>query len=141
MGQEEKGVVAMQVLVPGCTLVPRPQGIEVLESAREAAGKHRLCGACDCEGAGDVLTGIALFAQLQFDRLLVFVDHGDGQTETYDDEIDRRAVGRYRRHPPALAARLIADAAKACAGQLPGLAQRSYGVVGQQAEILRVLTA
>src|ERR1700756_1363015 len=79
--------------------------------------------------------------QAHFKRnlLLVFVNDGDGQSETNNNEIDRRACCRKRRDPAALATALISDPGAPCGRNSLRFSHGSDGVVCEFFEILRVI--
>src|ERR1700756_838185 len=79
--------------------------------------------------------------QTHFKRnlLLVFVNDGDGQSKTNNNEIDRRACCGKRRSPAALATALISDPGAPCARNSLRFLHGSDGVVCECFEILRVV--
>src|SRR5207302_6911361 len=78
-------------------------------------------------------------AHLKRNLLLVFVNDGDGQSETNNNKIDRRACCGKRRDPAALATALISDPGAPCARNSLRFSHRSDGVVCECFEILCVL--
>jgi hypothetical protein len=77
-------------------------------------------------------------AHLKRNLLLVFVNDGDGQPETDNNEIDGRACCGERRDPAALTTALISDPGAACASNSLRFPHSRDGVICQRIEILRV---
>src|SRR5437868_15233010 len=80
--------------------------------------------------------------ELHFKRnlLLVFVNDGDGQSETNNNKIDRRACCGKRRDPAALATALISDPSAPCARNSFRFSHGRDGIICESIEILRVFT-
>src|SRR5213080_3001012 len=80
--------------------------------------------------------------ELHFKRnlLLVFVNDGDGQSETNNNKIDRRACCGKRRDPAALTAALISNPRAALASNSLRFSRGSDGIICESIEILRVFT-
>jgi hypothetical protein len=81
---------------------------------------------------------MAFEAHLKRNLLLVFINDGDGQTEAYDNEIDRRARCGERRDPTPLTTTLISDRGTARAGNALRFSHGSDGVICERLKILRV---
>src|SRR5205814_8720704 len=81
---------------------------------------------------------MAFEAHLQRDLLLIFINDGDGQSETDNNEIDRRTRRGERRNPAALATALISNPGAARASNSLRFSHGSHGVICECIEILRV---
>src|SRR4029453_1218934 len=77
-------------------------------------------------------------AHLKRDLLLVFVNDGDSQPETDNNEIDRRGCCGEGCGPATLTAALITDPGTACSSNLPGFAHGGHRVICECIEILSI---
>src|SRR5262249_35407346 len=88
---KEMCIIAMQVFVPRLIAVLGPHSIETFEAFGETALEYRFGRGCYLQRFGNFCLGMSFEAHLKGNLLLVFVNDGDCQTETDDNEIDGRA--------------------------------------------------
>src|SRR6185437_8088163 len=76
---DEEYEIAPHILEPGRASVPRPYPVELLDAALEVTDEHGLGRSRNSESVGDIVGGIALFAELQLHCLLVLRNYADCQ--------------------------------------------------------------
>ena len=81
----------MQVLIPRLVAVLGSHSIETLEAFSETALEYRFGRGCHLERLRNLLLAMTFEAHLKRDLLLVFVNDGDSQPETDNNEIDGRS--------------------------------------------------
>ena len=74
---------------------------------------------------------------IERDDFVVLIERRNRKTVSDDDEVDRRQIGRKRRHPAALAAAMHACFSSAIAGEAARLPDSSGRIGGQLVVVVR----
>ncbi len=138
--EQQAGELALDVREPGFGAISSADGLQTSEAYGAVRGD---------KGAGDVgdlprrfqnAKPPPLGLQILNYLVAVFGQGSIGQSEADDDEIDGRPGGGKRRYPAALAGAVQANPARPCAGQPTGFNDRRRSVLGEDVEVLGVVT-